>query len=83
MPDDYYTKDSMQIARLEERMQTLARDMESQNAQLDAMSIKLEQVLAALSEARGGWRTLMWLGGAAAAGGSAVTWALNHLAFIK
>jgi len=43
------------------------------NASLDAMrsvnkeqSQKLEEILEKLSEAKGGWRTLMWLGGAAA-----------------
>lgn len=73
------TKDSLQIARLEERLATVVRDMESQNEQLAAMRVQLEQVLAALGEARGGWKTLMWLGGAAASFGGAISWALNHL----
>ena len=39
---------------------------------------KLDMVLEKLSEARGGWRTLMWLGGAAAALGGLITWVLTH-----
>jgi hypothetical protein len=39
---------------------------------------KLDQVLDKLSEARGGWRLLMALGGAAAVLGGAITWLLTH-----
>ncbi len=78
---DEYTRDSLQIARLEERMQTVVRDMEAQNVKLEAMSVQLDQVLSTLSEARGGWKTLMWIGGASASVGGLVSWALNHLTF--
>lgn len=40
---------------------------------------KLDKVLAQLAEARGGWRTLMLIGGAAGSIGSAITWALQHM----
>ena len=40
---------------------------------------KLDQVLAQLAEARGGWRTLMLIGGAAGSLGSALTWLISHL----
>ena len=73
------TQDSLQIARLEERMQTMTRDMEAQTAQLLAMQEQLKKVLETLAEARGGWRTLVWLGGACAAAGGLVSWALNHI----
>lgn len=78
MTDDI-TKDSLQIARLEERMATMDRDMRAQSAKLDDMRQQLEQVLAALSEAKGGWRTLMLLGGAAASAGGLISWALSHV----
>ncbi|MEG0082237.1 MAG: hypothetical protein RR775_10135 [Massilia sp.] len=52
-------------------------------ARLDAIntaqSQKLDQVLAQLAEARGGWRTLMLIGGAAGTLGSAATWLISHL----
>ena len=78
MTDDI-TKDSLQIARLEERMATMDRDMRAQSIKLDEMRQQLEQVLAALSEAKGGWRTLMLLGGAAASAGGLISWALTHV----
>lgn len=39
---------------------------------------KLDLVLAKLSEAKGGWRTLMALGGAGATLGAGLTWLLTH-----
>ena len=78
MTDDI-TKDSLQIARLEERMATMDRDMRAQSIKLDEMRQQLEQVLAALSEAKGGWRTLMLLGGAAASAGGLISWVLTHI----
>ena len=73
------TQDSVQIARLEERMATMDRDMRAQSIKLDDMRAQLEQVLAALSEAKGGWRTLMLLGGAAASAGGLISWVLTHI----
>lgn len=70
---------AVQIARLEERLNTVVRDMESQNEQIAAIRGQLDQVLTALGEARGGWKTLMWLGGAAATFGGFMSWALTHV----
>lgn len=78
---DEYTKDSLQIARLEERIATIDRDMRMQTERLELMQAQLAQVLSALSEAKGGWRTLMWLGGAAAAMGALISWVLTHVRF--
>lgn len=51
-------------------------DLRNTNA---SQSAKLDQVLAQLAEARGGWRTLMLIGGAAGTLGSAATWLFSHL----
>lgn len=52
-------------------------------ARLDAIntaqSEKLDRVLEQLAQARGGWRTLMLIGGAAGTIGSGVTWLVSHL----
>jgi hypothetical protein len=40
---------------------------------------KLDKVLAQLAEARGGWRTLMLIGGAAGSIGSGLTWLMSHM----
>ncbi len=76
---DEYTKESLQIARLEERMAMMDRDMRAQGVKLDEMRVQLALVLTALSEAKGGWRTLMWLGGASATAGGCIAWALTNL----
>jgi hypothetical protein len=67
------------IARLEVEVGHLTRsmvDLQESNQQLTA---KLDQVLLTLSEARGGWKTLMVVGGAASSAGAALTWIIQHL----
>ena len=77
--NDDITKDSVQIARLEERIASMDKDMRAQTDQIRELKEKLDQVILALSEAKGGWKTLMWLGGAAAAVGALVSRALEHV----
>lgn len=43
------------------------------------MDQKLDLVLDKLSEAKGGWRVMMWVGGAFASIGAAGSWAVDHL----
>lgn len=50
-------------------------DLRATNAELDR---KLDQVLFQMAEARGGWRTLMLIGGAAGTLGSALTWVIGQ-----
>lgn len=67
------------IGQLQVQVEHLAQsvlDLQESNKQQTA---KLDQVLLALSEARGGWRTLMLVGGAASTVGGFVTWAVSHL----
>ena len=45
------------------------------------MDQKLDLVLDKLSEAKGGWKTLMLLGGAGATLGAMVPWVADHLKF--
>ena len=70
---------SIQIARLEEKFAAMRSDMVKMEGQLLDMTNKLDQVLAALSEAKGGWKLMMLLGGGAATFGSLITWALTHI----
>ncbi|MGI4717198.1 MAG: hypothetical protein ACRYGO_07235 [Janthinobacterium lividum] len=63
---------SVEVAHLK----VAVADLRSTNAELDR---KLDQVLAQLAEARGGWRTLMLLGGAAGSLGGGLTWLISHL----
>ena len=75
------TKDSVQIARLEERIGHMNVEMANIRAELAEMDVKLDRVLTAFSEARGGWRTVMLICGAAAAAGSVITWLVAHGVF--
>lgn len=67
------------IARLEVEVGHLTRsmaDLQESNQQLTA---KLDQVLLTLSEARGGWKTLMFVGGLASSLGAVMTWVIQHV----
>jgi hypothetical protein len=44
-----------------------------------AMQADVRVIRDAVTEARGGWRTLLLLGGAAATMGGAIAWALQHV----
>jgi len=67
------------IARLEVEVGHLTRsviDLQESNHELTA---KLDQVLLTVSEARGGSKTLMVVGGAASSAGAAVAWIIQHM----
>jgi prefoldin subunit 5 len=69
------------ITRLEVQVTHLSAStarLEESNQQLTE---KLDQVLLTLSEARGGWKTLMVVGGAASALGALIAWVVQH--FVK
>lgn len=70
---------SIQIARLEEKFAAMRSDMVKMEGQLLDMTNKLDQVLAALSEAKGGWKLMMAIGGAAGALAAGVAWMISHV----
>lgn len=59
----------------------LKSQLSSVQTELAQVKGTLEEVKALLTEARGGWRVMMLLGGAAAGVGGVVTWGLTHLRF--
>jgi hypothetical protein len=68
----------LDITRLEVQVTYLSAStarLEESNQQLTE---KLDQVLLTLSEARGGWRTMMILGGAMASVGAGLSWLAQH-----
>lgn len=80
---------AVMVAVLRERTEVLGREMrelkdaqreqrEEMRRSQEALAHKLDDVLAAMSEARGGWRTVMLMGGAATALSGAVTWLITH-----
>jgi hypothetical protein len=73
------TQARIDISRLEVQVAHLSvslADLQEVNKQ---QSDKIDKVLLALSEARGGWRTLMLVGGAASTAGAALAWVVEHL----
>lgn len=80
---------AVMIAVLRERTEVLGREMRElkeahreQMAELrasnKAVAEKMDSVLTVMSEARGGWRTLMLMGGAAGSIGAGLTWVMSH-----
>ncbi len=69
----------VQVARLEERLIAVKRELDDMRERFDDMSGKLDLVLTQLSEAKGGWRLLMLLGGGASMVGGFIVWAASHL----
>jgi prefoldin subunit 5 len=74
------TEARINIGRLQTEVAHLTQGMEDLQESNKQLTAKLDQVLLALSEARGGWRTLMLVGGAASTLGGAITWAIQHFA---
>lgn len=79
------------IAVLRERTEVLGREMrelkDAQRAQMlemrqaqQELNKKMDAVLTAMSEARGGWKTLMLVGGMAASIGAVLAWCADHFA---
>lgn len=66
------------IARLEVEVAHLRAGLVAVEESNQQLTVKLDQVLLTLSEARGGWKTLMVIGGAASAVGGLVTWLVQH-----
>lgn len=93
MPNDLFHQDgnqSVAIAVLRERTEVLGREMrEMKEAQREQMAElrqqnkeiadKMEAVLTVMSEARGGWRTMMLLGGASSTVGAGLAWLVQSL----
>lgn len=75
--------DARAFGQLEGEVKALHGMLSDQNKALASLQLKLDEVSATLAEARGGWRTLVWLGGLSATVGGLVTWALSHVPFTK
>jgi prefoldin subunit 5 len=67
------------IGRLEAEVVHLTRSVDELKKSNAKMGETLEQIQRTLSEAKGGWRTMMWMGGAAASIGGVISWAATHI----
>lgn len=66
--------DPIEYGKLLAQVDHLALKVDSMEKNVQAMRDLMEQ-------ARGGWRTLAWLGGAAGVIGGAVGWILSHMKY--
>lgn len=73
------TEARIDIGRLKLEVTHLAAQMDDLQETNKQLTAKVDQVLLALSEARGGWKTLMLVGGAATTVGAGFTWLFSHL----
>lgn len=54
------------------KIEALERDISLMRGDLHRMSAKLDEINSTLAEAKGGWRTIMWISGASAAVGGLI-----------
>jgi len=70
---------AVDIAVLQTEVATLVRDMAAMKEVNRQQSEKLDMLLQKMSEARGGWATMMWIGGAFAGLGGTVTLIIDYI----
>ena len=75
--------DPEKFGMLAGQVESLRRDLDAQNKLLALHMEKtddlLREIQATLSEAKGGWRIMMMVGGAAGTIGGAIGWVFSHL----
>ncbi len=70
--------DPVEFGEIKGAVAALQTQMSDLKARQSAMDVKLDLVLDKLSEAKGGWRVMMLLGGAASTLGGVLTWVASH-----
>jgi hypothetical protein len=64
---------------MRELKDTQRRDMEEVRTSQKELAAKLDAVLTVMSEARGGWRSVVLMGGVSATLAGGIAWILEHL----
>lgn len=82
--DEKYHQEALQqahvdIAVLQTQVATLTRDVAAMGAAIAEMTRTIADMNLTLSEARGGWRFMMALGGAGATFGGFLVWIIEQL----
>jgi hypothetical protein len=70
--------DPQEFGRLQAQVETLIEANRVNAETLQTMSTAIHAMQLQMSEAKGGWKALMMLGGASATLGGFGTWALTH-----
>lgn len=68
-----------EVKALAQMMAAQNETLAAQNQTLAAQTAQLTEIKLTLSEAKGGWKTLLWIGGASASAAGLVSWVLQHL----
>lgn len=76
---DALAQAQVDIGKLETEVQHLRGDVADLKKLVERLAEQVGAVTAQLSEARGGWKMLMLIGGAAASLGAGVTWLITHM----
>lgn len=71
-------QNAVDIARLQENVKHLTEGMDRLTKIVERLSDDVEAISKTLTEAKGGWRMLMLMGGAAGSVGTFIGWALSH-----
>jgi hypothetical protein len=64
---------------MRELKESFARELTAVRASQERQAEKMDAILTVMSEARGGWRTLMLVGGMSTTVGAGVAWLASHL----
>lgn len=71
--------DPQEFGRLQAQVERLLESNQVLTEAVATMSTAIQSMQLQMAEAKGGWRTLVFLGGAAASLGGAVSWLVTHL----
>lgn len=83
MQDNTFHQDvhqaNLDIAVLKTELVHLRRDVDTLAGAVERLTTALNSMNTTMSEARGGWRMMMLLGGVSATFGGIVAWLIQHL----
>lgn len=68
-----------EFGKLQAEVAALRKDIDEIAAELKEVVTTLRSIQSTLSEAKGGWKTLMMIGGIAASLGAALAWVFNNV----
>lgn len=71
--------DPVEFGRLQAQVAALLESDKEKTALLKTLAEDVTAMRLQMAEAKGGWRTLVFLGGAAASLGGGISWVLTHL----
>lgn len=71
--------DPQEFGRLQAQVERLLESNQVLTEAVATMSTAIQSMQLQMAEAKGGWRTLVFLGGAAASLGGVVSWLVTHL----